>query len=143
MAKSDTKIWAAILGLVVLAGGAAALLPLIAPTPPAFKPPTTRTKLTAFFPPVMDLYFMHVGEYPSSLNDLTQRPVGVPNWLGPYVKSDARIFKDSWGQAIRYKPPEPHNPGVYRLWSIGPDGVDGTADDIVFVAPSSQPDADP
>jgi prepilin-type N-terminal cleavage/methylation domain-containing protein len=46
---------------------------------------------------------------------------------------------DSWGQGIRFleyksirgdKPPTAHNPKSYDIWSIGPDGIENTKDDI-------------
>ena len=46
-----------------------------------------------------------------------------------YLRSP-RDFLDAWGRPMRYRCPGRHNPDGYDLWSVGPDGIDGTADDI-------------
>ena len=43
---------------------------------------------------------------------------------------DAASLKDPWSRDLMYKAPGEHNPESYDLWSIGPDGQDGTDDDI-------------
>ena len=52
----------------------------------------------------------------------------------PYLKVAANgtsiDFTDAWGHPLRYQCPGTHNPAAYDLWSRGPDGDDGTADDI-------------
>ena len=37
---------------------------------------------------------------------------------------------DPWGNPFQYEFPGRRNPDSYDLWSFGPDGVNGTADDI-------------
>jgi len=55
-------------------------------------------------------------------------------WAGPYLK-DGEIPRDPWGNELRYEPLE-QTEGVegnrppFRVWSLGPDGQDGTEDDI-------------
>ncbi len=52
-------------------------------------------------------------------------------WDGPYVNQDS-IPKDPWGNAYQYEYPPTHGQGEYPdIWSLGPDGQDGTEDDIV------------
>lgn len=52
-------------------------------------------------------------------------------WDGPYVNQDS-IPKDPWGNAYQYEYPPTHGKGEYPdIWSHGPDGQDGTEDDIV------------
>ena len=50
-----------------------------------------------------------------------------------------RVILDGFGQSLRYRPAldangnpveNVKNEGSFDLWSIGPDGIDGTADDI-------------
>ena len=38
-------------------------------------------------------------------------------------------ISDPWGNSLRYESDPPHD--SFRVWSIGPDGANGTADDIV------------
>ena len=40
------------------------------------------------------------------------------------------IKKDAWDREYKYKNPGTHNPRSYDLWSMGPDGLSGNADDI-------------
>ncbi len=77
------------------------------------------------------LYHLHVGAYPTSLDDFTKRPAGEAGtkWRGPYLDG-TNILKDAWGRPFRYRAPGINNPQWYDLWSAGTDGVDGTADDI-------------
>lgn len=82
----------------------------------------------------LDLYELDNGTYPSTeqgLTALVQKPSGspaAPNWNGPYLK---RIPKDPWGQLYGYKYPGDMNTGSFDLYSLGADGAEGTADDIV------------
>jgi general secretion pathway protein G len=52
-------------------------------------------------------------------------------WDGPYVNQDS-MPADPWGHAYQYEYPPSHGKGEYPdIWSFGPDGQDGTEDDIV------------
>lgn len=75
---------------------------------------------------------MHVGRYPSTdegLQALLTRPgsVNASDWRGPYIE---QLPQDPWGRDYRYRFPGTHNPNSYDVWSVGPDGVSGTGDDI-------------
>jgi len=39
-------------------------------------------------------------------------------------------FLDEWKKPLQYASPGRHNKDGYDLWSVGPDGQDGTTDDI-------------
>lgn len=74
------------------------------------------------------------GTYPTEqqgLQALLENP-GVPGWKGPY-EQNAELLKDGWSRPIRYE----INNGKPRVWSVGRDGIDGTADDIE--APEGEP----
>lgn len=77
------------------------------------------------------MYRIHVGSYPSTEEGLavllTPPKEGSERWRGPYLD---KPLEDPWGQPYRYRYPSAHNPKSYDIWSSGPDGVDGTADDI-------------
>ena len=75
----------------------------------------------------IDLYEVDIGEYPSSLDDLTTQPGSATNWKGPYLKKKAL---DPWGRPYVYKYPGDHNADGYDLSSTGKDGVEGGSDDI-------------
>ncbi|GEM_PF-2576301 len=73
----------------------------------------------------------HMERYPTGvegLDALLENPGGRdgPKWLGPY----AHHLYDPWGRRFRLKTPGKHNPDFYDVWSAGPDGTDGTEDDI-------------
>jgi len=75
---------------------------------------------------------LHVGRYPTTeegLQALVDRPSGVEerNWRGPYIED---LPDDPWGNPYRYRHPGENNPRSYDVWSMGPDGVSGTGDDI-------------
>jgi len=80
----------------------------------------------------IDTYQLHMRNFPTGLRDLLDKP-GDPRaadrWAGPYVK-DASSLRDPWDNDFRLAVPGKHNTDSYDVWSVGPDGQDGTADDI-------------
>jgi general secretion pathway protein G len=99
--------------------------------------PLTVAMITRGIAPMLSLHKQHVGEYPTSLQDLLARPQnnpGADRWLGPYVK---KVPRDGWGREFCYSCPGQHNPDAYDLWSAGPDGVSGTADDVTNWGPGA------
>ena len=83
----------------------------------------------------LDLYELDNGTYPTSeqgLQALVIEPDVPPlprNWQGPYIKGINR-FRDAWGNPYQYVYPGTHNQHSYDLFSKGPDGLDGTPDDV-------------
>jgi general secretion pathway protein G len=63
------------------------------------------------------------------LSALVQAPAGLKGWRGPYYAYPHTIPLDPWGHNYVYR-----NPGTrgaaYDLFSLGPDGIEGTADDV-------------
>lgn len=52
------------------------------------------------------------------------------NWGGPYLDGDPP--KDPWGHDYQYAyPPAKNEKDFPDIWSFGPDGEDGTEDDVV------------
>ncbi len=78
-------------------------------------------------PMALDLYELDVGDFPSTLDHLMDNRDGKSNWKGPYLK---KLMKDPWGKGYNYRYPGQHNKYGYDLYSAGPDGQEGTADDI-------------
>jgi general secretion pathway protein G len=61
------------------------------------------------------------------LQALVERPANLDTWKGPYVDA---VPNDPWKHPYIYR--VPGNGGkAYDLLSAGPDGSEGTADDIV------------
>ncbi len=67
------------------------------------------------------------GYYPKSLQDLIQAPSNARNWHGPYLE---KLPVDPWLNLYIYYYPGKHNADSFDLLSIGPDGKEGTDDDI-------------
>jgi len=77
----------------------------------------------------LDAYEVDNGFYPKSLQDLIQQPSNAKNWHGPYFDPPV-LPVDPWGNPYVYYYPGKHNPSGYDLLSVGPDGKEGTDDDI-------------
>jgi general secretion pathway protein G len=82
----------------------------------------------------LEVYNLDIGRYPSTnqgLAALRVAPSDLPNpdkWEGPYLNKDIPL--DPWGHPYQYISPGKYNPNTYDIWSLGPDGIDGTGDDI-------------
>lgn len=94
-----------------------------------------RTQVRLFEGP-LDMYQMHMNKYPTTQEGLAVLRTGpsstssttntnTPQWKGPYLEK--AIPKDPWGNDYQY---ELVNADQYRIWSWGPDGNNGTEDDI-------------
>jgi general secretion pathway protein G len=77
----------------------------------------------------LDHYEIDNGTYPKSLNDLIQQPSDAKHWAGPYF-DPPQLPVDPWGNAYLYYYPSKRNQPTYDLLSAGPDGKEGTDDDI-------------
>jgi type II secretion system protein G len=78
----------------------------------------------------IQMYRLDTRQYPSDLKDLVTKPsdTAVANrWDGPYLDN---ITSDPWGNDFRLCSPGKFNPDSFDVWSVGPDGQDGSADDI-------------
>jgi general secretion pathway protein G len=73
-----------------------------------------------------------VGRYPTTaegLQALVTSPAGIgAAWRGSYFE---RLPADKWGHPLVYRCPGTADPTSYDLLSVGPDGIEGTNDDIL------------
>jgi general secretion pathway protein G len=79
----------------------------------------------------LDSFEVDCGRNPSNeegIKALIEQPANADNWQGPYLKRG--VPKDPWGTPYIYRYPGQHNTNGYDLFSCGPDGQEGTADDI-------------
>ena len=79
----------------------------------------------------LEEFEIDVGRYPTSeegLNALTEQPGNVKGWSHPYLKQ--KIGNDPWGHPYIYKFPGSKNSKSFDVFSAGPDGAEGTDDDI-------------
>jgi general secretion pathway protein G len=89
-----------------------------------------RSQIGAFKSP-LSVYELHMGSFPTTaqgLQALVNHPndASAGNWNGPYLDS---VPLDPWSRPYQYCSPGRYHPD-YDVWSLGPDGVDGTSDDI-------------
>lgn len=91
---------------------------------------SAKAQIGLFKSPV-ERFFINTNQYPTSLEDLVQQPSDAAlagRWQGPYM--DPPLPLDPWKRPYQYVAPGKHNASSYDIWSLGPDGQDGTADDI-------------
>ncbi|MBM4372788.1 MAG: type II secretion system protein GspG [Deltaproteobacteria bacterium] len=99
--------------------GAAALLGLQIVVPPAAKQDMARMQLQVLSHQLMMHYYRH-DAFPESLEVLTREEEGQSAALSP------DRLRDPWGNDVRYQVREEG----FRLCSSGPDGDEGTDDDL-------------
>lgn len=76
------------------------------------------------FMTALDSYFVDVGSYPTTqqgLQALRNKPEGVTNWQGPYLKKE--VPTDPWNHPYIYR--SPGRNGGYEIVSYGADGRQG------------------
>lgn len=73
-------------------------------------------------------YKVHTGVFPSTEQGLAalNKDLGVPGWDGPYL---VQLFDDPWSRDYVYEAPSADG-ALPRLFSLGPDGLPGTPDDL-------------
>lgn len=122
-----------ILLVVVIIGVLAALvIPKIAGTGERARVTAAQADIKGGIKSALGQYEVDCGFYPKSLQDLIQQPANVNNWHGPYFDSTPPTVPiDPWGHPYVYYFPGKHNASSYDLLSIGPDGKEGTDDDVV------------
>ena len=73
---------------------------------------------------VLDLYKLDTGTYPTTdqgLAALVQKPSGIDNWNGPYLKGDA-LPADPWNHPYVYRNPSERTGHDFDLCSLGASG---------------------
>jgi general secretion pathway protein G len=93
------------------------------------------TAQIALFEDALRLYQSQNNVFPTAeqgLQALMEKPEEDPipkRWAGPYL-TEATVL-DPWGNEYRYSYPGEHNKDKKPdIWSVGPDGEDGSEDDI-------------
>lgn len=82
----------------------------------------------------VDMFYIDMNRYPTSdegldvlVNEPSSKPSGVAKWRGPYLKKEPI---DPWGNPYKILEKGKHNPNGVDIYSMGPDGEDGTEDDV-------------
>ncbi|MBI3912150.1 MAG: type II secretion system major pseudopilin GspG [Armatimonadetes bacterium] len=83
------------------------------------------------FKQALDLYYLDNGAYPTTaqgIQALISKPTPAPRkWLEPYLKDVTAVPNDPWGSPYTYTSEDGRS---YLIVSRGPDGQEGTDDDI-------------
>lgn len=61
------------------------------------------------------------------INALLRKPAGAQGWSAPYIEKEA---VDPWNQPYKYRYPATRSSSEFDVYSVGPDGDDGSEDDI-------------
>ncbi len=102
-----------------------------------------RTAMTQIsqFGQAISTFHLDCGFYPLSLMSLINAPSSGRRCKG-YTEggylNKQEIPTDPWNNNYNYAAPGLHNPSSYDLWSNGPDGEEGTSDDIVSWASEAE-----
>jgi len=143
--KSNTKQHRAAHGftlveLLIVLGILAMLMALVAPRvlKSGEKANVKKTEVDIqAFKQVLKLYHLDMKKFPTTeqgLSALCDEPDDLGEespWDGPYLESD-EAPSDPWNNSYQYEWPSTHGHSDYPdIWSFGPDGEDGTEDDIV------------
>ena len=115
-----------LLVVVILGALAAMIVPRLVGRTEQAKVSIARADITSNIPLALDLYELDNGRYPTNIQALMTNSGGSKSWNGPYSKNDPI---DPWGNEYKYRYPSSHGRD-YDLYSLGPDGAEGT-DDIV------------
>src|SRR5271157_3726164 len=133
-----------LLVIVIILMLAGALVVYVLPQQKGAEKNTTKLLLTQI-QQALDTYRLNIGSYPTEeqggLGALLVKPTYEnerlgEKWAGPYLKPGTRL-EDPWGNKIRYELIDKTlqtDPGLpdYRLYSVGPDGIPNTDDDITL-----------
>lgn len=118
--------------IVILGVLAALIVPQFTGTQRRAEIDLTKTQIASLASD-LERFRLHCGRFPTTdegLAALLTKPDAdevAEKWGGPYIQKPA---KDPWGRELRYQSPGRYNEDSYDLWSVGPDGQDGTDDDI-------------
>ncbi len=114
--------------LAIMAGGAALG---ISSNIKRGKVKTTKAQI-ATFGQAISLFEMECSFYPSTLEDLVQNPSSqkCKDYPKEGYLAKQEVPQDPWNNDYNYRKPGSHNTSSYDLWSNGPDGEEGSGDDI-------------
>jgi general secretion pathway protein G len=114
--------------LVILGVLAAIVVPKLAGRSEDAKIKATQAEI-AIIEGALDQFEVQCGRYPTSeegLRALVERPSNADEWKGPYLKKG--VPTDQWNREYVYVFPGRNNPDGIDLYSLGPDGREGTDD---------------
>ncbi len=77
----------------------------------------------------LKLFRLYSNRYPTTEEglDILLVPPDSKDWKEPFLEDKPN---DPWEQKYKYRYPGTHDKTGCEIWSIGPDGKDGTEDDV-------------
>jgi len=135
-ARSAFTLLEVLLVIVILVTLATLVLPNLGGRRKEAKIGTTRLQISTV-EQALEMFKNNVGRYPTSdeglaaLNDVDQisdEDQGK-RWQGPYLDT-RRKLQDAWNNEFHYVCPGENNEDSFDLYSDGPDGEEGTDDDV-------------
>jgi general secretion pathway protein G len=118
-----------LVGMLVVVGVIVILVTILIPPMPSDSPRKTaaRADIQGSIKTALDRYEVEEGSYPKNLQDLLTQSDDAKHWSGSFLDA---LPLDPWAHPYVYIFPGHHNSKGYDLFSTGPDGQPGTADDI-------------
>ncbi len=115
--------------VIIIAALAGMVLPRLMPASDAAKRRIARHDI-ANIELALKLFRLHMNRYPTTeegLAILIVPPAASKDWTEPFLD---RLPMDPWGHPYRYRRPGTRDNAPFDVWSVGPDGRDGTEDDV-------------
>jgi len=117
--------------VIIIAALAAMVMPRLAGRTEEARREVAKADIQGNIALALKLYEVDNGRYPTTeqgLAALLQKTTSPPvpqNWKGPYLEQEPL---DPWKKPYLYRYPGSHPPRDYDLYSLGPDGAEGTDD---------------
>lgn len=90
-----------------------------------------KTAVNNSFSSPLSAFKLATGDYPTTEQGLRALLVPMPDKGAPEpLLRSVEALNDPWGHPFQYRCPGVKRPYAFDLWSMGPDGKDGTDDDI-------------
>jgi general secretion pathway protein G len=114
--------------ICIIACAEALIFPLLRKSPPP-EPRGSRESDVSIIKTQLSVFEIDNGRYPTTaegLKLLVENPGNMSTWTHAYLD---KMPIDQWGHPYVYRCPGT-NGAPFDIYSMGPDGIDGTADDI-------------
>ncbi|MBN2301054.1 MAG: type II secretion system major pseudopilin GspG [Lentisphaerae bacterium] len=114
--------------VIIIAALAAMVLPKVLPASDAAKRDIARGDM-AGIKTALKLYRLYNDRYPTTEEGLRVllKPSTSTSWKEAYLDSEP---VDPWQRDYKYEHPGSRSGSEFDIWSLGPDGQDGTGDDV-------------